>query len=459
MSPSRESIMLRACSLFLCLCFALATPATAFADATARVLSVTPGVRYSLGNTGEALAVKMDVPVKAVVVSDATGKAQLIFPDDSTLSIAPDTQISLAEYVDAEREENIVLDLVSGMARIITGESNRKNPQAFTVNTPQASIGIRGTLVTIQAGGDVTRVYLSETSGLGVSVRNLGTGQVMELRKPGTIINVGANFMEERKAQKEEAASFSAALRGKSRAEIERATARAYTERLKNAPIALATEGMLPRAGLADPIQTAALNRADALAQAILVENHLSAVTISLEPDISIPTEIVPITPAPILPEQPVDNIFKDGFDSLLPIYFNTSVNKLNPIFDYYVNGEKDNTDIGDIIISFTSKDTQIKDDSYLGKAVMNLPHYFWNTTKHVYTHGPIYISAATYTVKLNGEFKVSGNGCFVKGEFISPTLIRIQSAEFNGHHVGPNNSIYFLKSILTSHIEIHKSK
>ena len=112
----------------------------------------------------------MKIAVNASVRSDSTGKAQFMFPDDSTVSLAPETQIELVDFVDTPEEENVIMNMSKGVARFVTGELSKRNPAAFTVQTPQAIIGVRGTAVTVEVSGDVTRVYLTETSGKGVTM-------------------------------------------------------------------------------------------------------------------------------------------------------------------------------------------------------------------------------------------------------------------------------------------------
>lgn len=180
----------------------------------AQVLSVNPGVWSTLSGNRMSLKPRMDVPIKAVVQSDFTGNAQLMFPDDSTITISPGTEIELAEFVDEPRKENIVVDLAVGTARVITGEVSRRNPNAFTVTTPQAVIGIRGTVATVMVIGNVTRIYLSETSGLGVSVRNRHTGTALSMRSPGAIIKVTPTEISEHMASPGEVKTIVALLRG-----------------------------------------------------------------------------------------------------------------------------------------------------------------------------------------------------------------------------------------------------
>ncbi len=281
----------------------------------AYVMAVNPGVVSIIDGRTETIAAKMNVPIKALLKSDSTGKAQLVFNDDSTLSVAPDTEITISEYVDTPQEENIVFNLTVGTARIITGEVSRRNPQAFTVNTPQASIGIRGTIVTIQVKGDNTFVYLSETSGQGVTVRNRHTGQTIRMRSPGRLIKIGPEGMTDRAATTAEAKDFADALRGKF---TPRAVARAKSPR--NVPSSavranLALAGNLPvqnsQAPQIDPYNHAQMAQGATLVAAYSPGQNPSTPVVPPAvtppaPDVSKPDTPVPDTPTvPDVPDTP----------------------------------------------------------------------------------------------------------------------------------------------------------
>lgn len=280
----------------LCLFLLTATPVLA-AEQTALTMVVAPGVISILDGKTENLAAKIRLSLKSIVRSDATGKAQFMFPDDSTVNIAPETQIELMEFVDTPEEENIILNMSTGVARFITGELSKRNPAAFTVQTPQAIIGIRGTIVTVEVSGDVTRVYLTETSGKGVNVRNRATGENIRMRKPGALITVGPAGMEERKASATEAKNFAQLLRGKYSPAATRARARSAA--LAQADASLAAQGHLPFTNSVDVAQMDQYNRQALMKNATQVAGIGGA-------SASSPTPVVPVVPVvPPVPDNP----------------------------------------------------------------------------------------------------------------------------------------------------------
>ena len=65
--------------------------------------------------------------------------------DDTKLTLKPNTTIAIGNFNLAKGEEEACINLIKGGLRTITGLIAKRNPEAFQVDTPIASIGIRGT--------------------------------------------------------------------------------------------------------------------------------------------------------------------------------------------------------------------------------------------------------------------------------------------------------------------------
>lgn len=180
---------------------------------TAKVISVIPGVQSELDNKRTDIKLKDDIPIASTLYSDATGKARLVLPDTTCVNIAPDTELTLADFVDTEKEQNILINMVNGTAKIVTGEINRRNPDAFKITTPHASLAIRGTMAVVQVKGDATHVHLTETSGKGVVATNLATGKSVTIRKPGTMVIISPKGIEHRDSTYDELMELRGMLR------------------------------------------------------------------------------------------------------------------------------------------------------------------------------------------------------------------------------------------------------
>ncbi|MCW8919588.1 MAG: FecR family protein [Gammaproteobacteria bacterium] len=76
------------------------------------------------------------------------GRAQIRFSDGSLLSLPESSQFRVDEYqLDANEpdRERAIYSLLKGGMRTLTGAIGKKNPENYRVNTPVATIGIRGT--------------------------------------------------------------------------------------------------------------------------------------------------------------------------------------------------------------------------------------------------------------------------------------------------------------------------
>lgn len=65
--------------------------------------------------------------------------------DNTKLTLKPNTTIAIGAFNDKEGEEEACINLVKGGLRTVTGLIGQRKPESFNVDTPIASIGIRGT--------------------------------------------------------------------------------------------------------------------------------------------------------------------------------------------------------------------------------------------------------------------------------------------------------------------------
>lgn len=81
------------------------------------------------------------------------GSGQVVFSDKGLMSLASDTVIKIDEYKftkDGKPSENkFVSNLVKGGLREVTGAISKGHPENFQLKTPVATIGVRGTVLTI----------------------------------------------------------------------------------------------------------------------------------------------------------------------------------------------------------------------------------------------------------------------------------------------------------------------
>jgi hypothetical protein len=111
--------------------------------------------------------------------------AKLVMADSTNLSIGPNASITLDRTVfnDERSYREIAIKLATGAFRFVTGHSEKA---AYTIKTPIASIGVRGTVLDILSQRGKTTVVLQEGAS---RVCAIG-GACTELMNPGDTVTI-----------------------------------------------------------------------------------------------------------------------------------------------------------------------------------------------------------------------------------------------------------------------------
>ena len=146
----------------------------------------------------DGLAVEVEVghPVfqgdEIMTASDSA--VGLVLVDQTAFSMAENGRITLDEmvYDPASQEGSIGLSVGAGVFTFISGEIAKTDPEAMVIDTPVATIGIRGTQlgVDIADGETLTVVMMEEAGGfVGEAVIRNGHGvQVLNAAHQGTVV-------------------------------------------------------------------------------------------------------------------------------------------------------------------------------------------------------------------------------------------------------------------------------
>ncbi len=165
------------CVSLLLLCLALLTPALAQATPIGTVISLTPGVSALRGGQTIPLALKDIIEEGDTIVTDGTGKVQIIFDDDSTVTLANATSLDMREFRDEGDDPAFQGHIGQGLVRIITGKIVEQNPEGFSVSTPHATVGIRGTVLDVGVEEGRSSIFVENTMGKGVYVNDIQVQQ------------------------------------------------------------------------------------------------------------------------------------------------------------------------------------------------------------------------------------------------------------------------------------------
>ena len=148
----------------MALCLLLLVASACAAKDVGQVISFKAGVTAQRGGQPVALEMKSPVSEHDVLHTDATGRAQILFEDDTTVALGSNTSLSLETVVAEGANPAFRARMGQGVARFITGKIVEKNPDGFSVVTPDATVGIRGTIFAVQVGNGTTTVYVTNTT-------------------------------------------------------------------------------------------------------------------------------------------------------------------------------------------------------------------------------------------------------------------------------------------------------
>jgi len=116
-----------------------------------------------------------------IVRTGADSSTKLVFVDDSNLAVGPVSTVTLDRFVFAgdSTYRQVTVNLVRGAFRFSTGSSDKR---AYKINTPGATIGVRGTELDIISERARTVVTLNDGAAL---VCTRSGGKCVTLSSPG----------------------------------------------------------------------------------------------------------------------------------------------------------------------------------------------------------------------------------------------------------------------------------
>lgn len=96
----------------------------------------------------KVLSQKSEVEEGDTLISEKQTYARIKFIDNSEVTLRPNTQFKITNFAFDEsrpQQDNAVFSLIKGGLRSITGLLGKRNKERYGLNTPTATIGIRGT--------------------------------------------------------------------------------------------------------------------------------------------------------------------------------------------------------------------------------------------------------------------------------------------------------------------------
>jgi hypothetical protein len=98
------------------------------------------------------------------LVTGGDALVMVVFVDQARLSLRPDTEVLIRRYrIDPSgADTRLDMELIRGTVRQISGEAARRQPERYRLNTPIATIGVRGTDFLARASASKVETYVHE---------------------------------------------------------------------------------------------------------------------------------------------------------------------------------------------------------------------------------------------------------------------------------------------------------
>lgn len=130
---------------------ALGSCSAAFATSAGRVLAVAGDANIERGGAKVAIGVGTLVETGDVLAVGDKSTLQVRFSDESIVALRANSLFKIQDYQYDQKAESdrSVMSLIRGGLRTITGLIGKANRSAFSLSTPTATIGIRGTHFTV----------------------------------------------------------------------------------------------------------------------------------------------------------------------------------------------------------------------------------------------------------------------------------------------------------------------
>ncbi|MGI9395473.1 MAG: FecR family protein [Boseongicola sp.] len=128
--------------LFIVLMFALG-PGPVLAS-IGTVVDVRPGATLTAGGSKQRIKAGMKIDSGDLIETDSKGIVQLVFKDDTKIAVGPNASmiVDASMMRGSKRARNFAVKALGGSFRFISGKSDSS---AYSISTPNATMGIRGT--------------------------------------------------------------------------------------------------------------------------------------------------------------------------------------------------------------------------------------------------------------------------------------------------------------------------
>lgn len=169
------------------------------------------------GGTSRQLIIGQDVVFNERIATTAEGQTQLLFLDESSMSVGPNSDLTIDQFVyDPKRGSGkLAMSATRGLLRYVGGKLSKQD-NAVTLKTSTATLAVRGGafIVSITSGGQTQVIFLY---GNALTVSGIN-GVVQSITRPGFEVSISpaGNISTPQPASSQQLAQFTGSLDGRS---------------------------------------------------------------------------------------------------------------------------------------------------------------------------------------------------------------------------------------------------
>lgn len=127
-------------------------------------------LRNQASRSGTPLSLGAPVQQNDEITTGADSSVRIAFVDQTNLAIGPTSRVVLDRFVYNASQQGMAVNLTQGAFRFTTGNINKA---AVRINTPTATMGVRGSVVNIDVRNNVSSfTLLDESAGVWVCPRS-----------------------------------------------------------------------------------------------------------------------------------------------------------------------------------------------------------------------------------------------------------------------------------------------
>lgn len=139
-------------------------------------------------STSRTIEVGDNVYRNETISTDAQGQVQLLFVDKTSLTIGPNSEVVIDEFVynPDQNSSTMAISMTQGVFRFVGGQASKT--EAVDVKTPQATIGIRGGIMLCRVEGDSVQCVFLYGDEMTVTSNN---GDTASVTRYGFMVTIG----------------------------------------------------------------------------------------------------------------------------------------------------------------------------------------------------------------------------------------------------------------------------